>query len=88
MPNKRPLALSLFRGHVDYNSKDLLNTVTLFNVDKNFAGQYSCRVITEYNESENSAQMIIIVGNYNVKKKEKNSFPKTTNKQTKQTIIK
>ncbi|XP_075678064.1 uncharacterized protein LOC113798479 isoform X2 [Dermatophagoides pteronyssinus] len=60
-PNKRPIALSLFRNHVDYNTKDLLNTVTLFNIDLNFAGQYSCRVITEYNESENSAQMIVIV---------------------------
>lgn len=62
MPNKRPLALSLFRGHVDYNSADLLNTVALFNVDMSFAGQYSCRVVTDHNESENTAQMTVIVG--------------------------
>ncbi len=61
-PNKRPIALSLFRGHVDYNSKDLLNTVTLFNINIEFAGQYTCRVITEYNESENVAQMTVILG--------------------------
>ncbi|UXI17464.1 NRDE2 protein [Sarcoptes scabiei] len=60
-PKKRPISLWLFRGHVDYNSKDLLNTVTLFDIDMRFAGQYSCRVITEYNESENTAQMIVIV---------------------------
>ena len=58
----------ILKKNVDYNTKDLLNTVTLFNIDLNFACQYSCRVITEYNESENSAQMIIIVGNYNVRK--------------------
>lgn len=63
-PNKRPLALWLFLGHVDYNSKDLLNTVTLFNITMEFAGQYTCRVITEYNESENVAQMTVIVGKF------------------------
>ena len=54
--------MSLFRGHVDYNSKDLLNTVTLFDIDMRYAGQYTCRVITEFNESENAAQMTVIVG--------------------------
>lgn len=47
---------------MDYNSKDLLNTITLFNITKEFAGQYTCRVITELNESENAAQMTVIVG--------------------------
>ena len=66
MPNKRPIALSLFKGHVDFNSKDLLNTVALFNIDMRFAGQYSCRVVTDHNESENTAPMTVIVGNYTV----------------------
>lgn len=61
-PNKRPIALALFRGHVDFNSRDLLNTVSLFNVTIQFAGQYSCRVITDYNESENASPLTVVVG--------------------------
>ncbi|KAI2805312.1 hypothetical protein BLOT_004307 [Blomia tropicalis] len=60
-PNRRPIALSLFRGHVDYNSADLLNTVTLFGITMSFAGQYACRVITEKSESENTAHMTVVV---------------------------
>lgn len=60
--HRRPMALGLFKQHVDYNTADLLNTVTLFNISLEFAGEYSCRVATGRGESENTASMTVIVG--------------------------
>ncbi|CAG2107189.1 unnamed protein product, partial [Medioppia subpectinata] len=61
-PNKkRPIAVGVLKGHVDYNSKDLLNTVTILNVSLEMHGTYSCHVDSDLNTSQNSATLTVII---------------------------
>ncbi|CAG2160427.1 unnamed protein product [Oppiella nova] len=61
-PNKkRPIAVGVLKGHVDYNSKDLLNTVVILNVTLDMHGTYSCHVDSDINTSQNSATLTVII---------------------------
>ena len=60
--NKRPVALGVLKGHIDYNSKDLLNTVVILNVTLEMHGTYSCHVDSDITSSQNSATLTVIIG--------------------------
>jgi hypothetical protein len=54
--------MGVLKGHIDYNSKDLLNTVTILNVSLQMHGTYSCHVDSDINTSQNAATLTVVIG--------------------------